>query len=114
MFKKIANNGIYVAFICGTTLWLGTLMYKTGEQQGWLDSAYWASTTMTTVGYGDMTPKTDFGKIFAILYQMWSIIVVLPLTIAWVLGKVNQDLFTDSEQKGIDAKLDRIERKLNG
>jgi voltage-gated potassium channel len=28
-------------------------------------SVYWAITTMTTVGFGDITPKTDFGRLIA-------------------------------------------------
>lgn len=34
--------------------------------RSWLDALYWAVTTMMTVGYGDIVPMTDAGKMIAI------------------------------------------------
>ena len=47
---------------------LGTWFYTRVE--GWrvLDALYFTITTLTTVGYGDFSPKTDAGKIFTIFY----------------------------------------------
>ena len=33
------------------------------ESWGFLDSIYFTSVTLSTVGYGDITPKTGFGKL---------------------------------------------------
>ncbi len=34
----------------------------------WLDRLYFCVITLATVGYGDFSPKTDLGMIFAMLY----------------------------------------------
>ena len=41
-------------------------------------SIYWAITTITTVGFGDITPKTDFGRLIASMMMMfgWGILAV--------------------------------------
>eukprot|EP01039_Chlorochromonas_danica_P019772 gene19772-24006_t len=38
--------------------------------EGWSygEAVYWATVTIMTVGYGDLTPTTDRGKVFTILY----------------------------------------------
>jgi len=43
--------------------------------EGWryLDSAYFCTATVTTIGYGDITPQTDAGKIFTIVFAFMGI-----------------------------------------
>lgn len=46
----------------------GTLFYHGVEGWSWIDSLYFSVTTASTVGHGDLAPKTDFGKIFTVIY----------------------------------------------
>ena len=46
------------------------------------DAAYWAMTTLTTVGYGDVTPVTPLGKLWASLTMLCGLcILALPVAI---------------------------------
>ena len=59
----------FVLFILLIAVVLGSLMYVIeGQKNGFdtlPDSIYWAIVTLTTVGYGDVTPVTITGKIIA-------------------------------------------------
>ncbi len=61
---------------------LGSLMYVIeGEENGFTSiprSVYWAIVTLTTVGYGDISPRTSLGQMLAavIMIMGYSIIAV--------------------------------------
>ena len=43
------------------------------------DSLYWATVTLTTVGYGDMIPATDVGRFVSMLSSLFGVaIIALP------------------------------------
>ena len=46
----------------------------------WHEGIYWAVVTMTTVGYGDKTPKTHVGRALAIVWMIGSLVLVSLLT----------------------------------
>ena len=55
----------------------GTVFYHHFEGWRWLDSFYFSSISLTTVGYGDITPKTDIGKMFTVFYIFSGVGVIL-------------------------------------
>lgn len=61
---------------------MGTLMYVVeGPEHGFTSiplAVYWAITTMTTVGFGDITPPTDLGRVIASLMMLigWGTLAV--------------------------------------
>ncbi len=60
---------VFLFAVLMVVLIIGTLMYLVeGEQSGFTSipaGIYWAITTLTTVGFGDITPVTSFGKFIA-------------------------------------------------
>jgi voltage-gated potassium channel len=77
--RKIA---VFVGFVALVVLIMGTLMYVVeGPANGFTSipmGVYWAITTMTTVGFGDITPKTDLGKMIASVMMLlgWGTLAV--------------------------------------
>ncbi|HOM11793.1 MAG TPA: ion transporter [Rubrivivax sp.] len=77
--RKIA---VFLAFVLLVTMIMGTLMYVVeGPDNGYTSipvGVYWAITTLTTVGFGDLTPKTDLGRFIASLMMLmgWGTLAV--------------------------------------
>jgi voltage-gated potassium channel len=61
---------------------LGTVFYHEVEEFTWVDSAYFCVATLATVGYGDLAPKTDTGKIFTMVYILFGVGIFAALASA--------------------------------
>lgn len=54
----------------------GTIFYHFVEKLSWVNSFYFCVVTLATVGYGDITPKTDFGKLFTTFYILVGVSII--------------------------------------
>ena len=73
---------VFLSAVIMVVLILGTLLYVVeGPEHGFTDiptSMYWAVTTITTVGFGDITPKTDLGRLISSVIMLlgWGTLAV--------------------------------------
>ena len=70
--------------LAGTVVAAGTVFYRLVEDLSWIDSLYFCVITLTTVGYGDISPTTTAGKVFTMAYVVVGIgvFVAVASTIA--------------------------------
>lgn len=88
----------FLAFAAGGILLAGTLFYHYYEGWRLLDSLYFCVITLATVGYGDFSPKTDFGKIFTMIY----ILIGIGLLVS---------IFTRTAEALLAAQRDQMDRR---
>jgi voltage-gated potassium channel len=106
---------IIMAFITFTAA--TALFFFESEQQGrqvdsFFDSIYWAMVTMSTVGYGDITPQTPEGRMVALLLIVAGLGVISFFTsiIVSAFGeKINEirthRMFSEVERKRVDTLI---------
>ena len=58
---------------------VGILVYGHLENWGPLDTSYFLTVTATTVGYGDLTPQSDAGKAFTVVYALLGVFLVFDV-----------------------------------
>jgi hypothetical protein len=58
---------------------IGAGIYHWLEGWSWLDSVYFVVITLTTIGYGDLTPMTPLTKLITVFYGLNGIMLLLTL-----------------------------------
>lgn len=77
----------FILILLGMILLYGVLFHEImaleGQDHSWVTGFYWTLTTMTTLGFGDITFQSDLGRIFSILVLgsgVVSLLIMLPFT----------------------------------
>ena len=78
---------------------LGTVFYRFQEDFTWLDSAYFTVITLTTVGYGDLSPVTTLGKVFTAFY----VIIGVGIIVGFAAELASAAMTASAERKGREA-----------
>jgi voltage-gated potassium channel len=116
------NALFYLLFVAAGVIVTGSFVIFSVESQQpesqintMLDAVWWTVATVTTVGYGDIVPVTDIGKIIAIFFMFFGI-GVLALFLS-VLGSQfykrrfeNEGKEISHAQKLILDRMDDLEK----
>jgi voltage-gated potassium channel len=118
----------YVALLALLTVLGGGAAFAAIEKNSstW-DGVWWAISTMTTVGYGDVSPHTDLGRILAIAIMLIGIGFIAVITgavaerfLATEIEEVAEatheveatDVEVLAELREVRSRLDRLEARL--
>lgn len=111
--KSLTKITVYFLFVLILVIALGTLMYMieggpNTQFRSIPDSIYWAIVTTTTVGYGDITPVTLLGKMFA------GFMMILGYTIIAIpTGIVSATMIDMTQEKVKDGRCPRCHGKVD-
>ncbi len=72
------------------TLIAGAIFYHFYEGWNWIDSLYFSSVTLTTVGYGDLHPTSGISKIFTIVYAVIGIGILFTFINFWANERIKR------------------------
>jgi len=82
-----------------------------------LDAVWWTVATITTVGYGDIVPLSELGRIIGIFYMFFGV-TFIALSISIVGTRLYKKKFEKEEEMAFDQKkilgiMKKLEDKQN-
>ncbi len=71
--QKSLRNMVIALGVTALIIVFGGLAFSIYDSVSWPTGMYWAITTATTVGYGDVVPKTPTGRVIAVAVMLTAI-----------------------------------------
>ena len=71
--------GVGVAMVLVHAAGFKLLMHLEGDEHSWPSAVYWTITTMSTLGYGDITFDSDAGRVFSLWVLLSGVVYMLVL-----------------------------------
>lgn len=107
LIKSLKRITVFLSVLIVAVVLMGTIMYVVEHGENGFDSIphsiYWAIVTITTVGYGDITPVTTLGKVISSIIMMlgYALIAVPTGIVAAELTKQkDEDIFHHQKRVG--------------
>lgn len=98
------TNGFgYLVWTSLIIILLSASLYTYAEQVSWGQALWWAITTTTTVGYGDVTPHTVVGK--------WAAAMLMLVGIGFI-GSLTSTITTYFSQRHTMSDYQKLEQHL--
>ncbi len=95
-----------------TLIGIGILGYHYLSNFSWIDAIYMTFITATTVGFGEVQPLDDIGKIFTVLLILFSIIIYgygISIITEYLL---NNRIFENLIQKRMEKKVSKFNNHI--
>jgi voltage-gated potassium channel len=89
-----ASGALLLAYACSLSILQVERSRPDSSINNFGDALWWALETVTTVGYGDKTPHTTFGKLIAATLMIGGIGVVSLITASlasWIVERVAEE-----------------------
>jgi len=106
----VKQNLLFAIFLIISLYIIGTLFYHAFEGWSFLDAVYFQTATFTTIGYGDITPRTDAGKIFTILLSWVGISTGFYLI--YTISKYREEMLDERIKQKLGGSFSNKERIL--
>ena len=87
----------------------GSLGFYFLENQSLLDSVYNATQTVTTVGYGDLPPRTRAGKVFAVFFMLSGVGTVLYALTVLAQAIIHSEIIETMDFRRKTREIDKLE-----
>ncbi|GAE28605.1 potassium voltage-gated channel subfamily KQT [Halalkalibacter wakoensis JCM 9140] len=83
VFDIVRTNGLHKVITCTAILiFVSAIPIKTIEpsMESYADALWWSIVTATTVGYGDISPETNIGRVIALILMIFGIGLIGMIT----------------------------------
>jgi hypothetical protein len=75
-YQKIVKSFRLASAAAVIILAIGMVFYHFVQDLSWVDALYFCVVTLTTIGYGDITPVTNFEKLFTVFYILAGVGII--------------------------------------
>lgn len=109
LFRKTGLHKVLIGiFITILIFWAAFFLFS--PSYGWVDDFYFVIVTLTTVGYGDVTPKTYNEKVLVIILILIGVFVFSAIT-ALMSSFLTDRILDDDEEDRVSEIQETIEEK---